>query len=177
MILLKQSIISCNWLSVQPFPVSVSIFLASSIVIFCQQKKARESHRKTSVILTSLDILVLGSSHQKWPCIQDRKAISDAILVAQQLNQIKLEWWGRYNGLESNEKDCLILQVDSSNVSSWGTLTCNNSITQNSWIAQSIIINSSQHTFDSSVTIRFKSYMDSTSDNFYFDGFNVTKLS
>jgi len=95
-------------------------------------------------------------------------------------NQIKLEWWGYYSGFENTQSDCLVLKVDNTNVSGWGTLNCMNNpniVTQLSWITQSVIISSSQYTFDSSVAIKFQGYMNNENDHFYFDGFNVTRIS
>jgi len=112
--------------------------------------------------------------------IQDNSATS---ITSQNFNftgykNITIEWWGHYTGLESN--DCVELKIDGVKVESWGndvdSSHCDNDITQNTWLAQSITIRDDTYTFDDSVEVRFEGEMVGNTKEFYVDGINITGI-
>jgi len=91
-------------------------------------------------------------------------------------NQIKIGWWGFYTGLETNQNDCFELRIDNVKVTSWGTL-CDNSVTQDQWIAQEVTIDRANYNFDNSVEVRFKGEANNENDEFYIDGIRITGIA
>ena len=93
-------------------------------------------------------------------------------------SQIKIEWWGYYTNLENKHNDCVELKIDNIKVESWGSnpTDCDNEINQDQWIAQEVILNSTDYNFDSSVEVRFEGEMNNENDEFYIDGIRITGI-
>ncbi|MCK5043818.1 hypothetical protein KAR52_02350 [Candidatus Pacearchaeota archaeon] len=91
---------------------------------------------------------------------------------------ITIKWWGYYTSLDPNS--CVELKIDGIKVDSWGndadTSNCNNDITQDTWLAQSITITNDTYNFDDSVEVSFEGEMDKDDNEFYVDGINITGI-
>ena len=85
---------------------------------------------------------------------------------------ITIDWWGYYDSLETN--DCVEIKIDNNIVDSWGESGCISTISEDSWLAQSITITDSEYTFDNSVEVKFEGEMNNDQDNFYIDGIKIT---
>ncbi len=85
---------------------------------------------------------------------------------------VTIEFWGwKEDNFESG--DCVELKIDGNIVQTFGESSCDVEMQDETWLFQSVSISSSQHNFDSSVTIRFEGNMGENED-FYVDGINIT---
>ena len=89
-------------------------------------------------------------------------------------SQIRIQFWGYWESIDNN--DCVELQIDGNLVDDWGGNGCNNEVSGDAWLQQSVLLDSSDFTFDSSVQVKYESEMGDDGDDLYLDGINITGI-